>query len=76
MQESSDPAPSFGLSVKSAPKLAKALRSPYVVSEGKQIKPLEDVVLFQYYNRHAEDTDIADFQNWYQRGYKPHNNYK
>ncbi|CAA3006579.1 Hypothetical predicted protein [Olea europaea subsp. europaea] len=62
-------APSSSLPVKSAPRLAKALQSPYVVTEGKQIKPSGHVVLFEHYNQNVDDLDIANFQNWFQRGY-------
>ncbi|CAA3021134.1 Hypothetical predicted protein [Olea europaea subsp. europaea] len=67
---------SFGLPVKRAPKLAKALQSPYVVDEMKQMKSSENVVVFEHYNQNVQDADVADFQNWFQRRYKPHNKKK
>ncbi|CAA3020545.1 Hypothetical predicted protein [Olea europaea subsp. europaea] len=66
-------APSSGLSMKRAPRPAKALQYPYVVAEGKQIKSSGHVVLFEHYNQNVDDVDVADFQNWFQQGYKPHN---
>ncbi|CAA2980506.1 Hypothetical predicted protein [Olea europaea subsp. europaea] len=65
-----------GLPIKRASRPAKALQSPYVVVEGKQTKPSGDVVLLQNYTQHVDDADVADFQNWFQRGYKPHNKKK
>ncbi|CAA2958512.1 Hypothetical predicted protein [Olea europaea subsp. europaea] len=66
-------APSSGLPMKRAPKLVKALQSPYVVEEMKQMKSSGNVVVFKYYNQNVQDADVADFQNWFQRGYKLHN---
>ncbi|CAA2980398.1 Hypothetical predicted protein [Olea europaea subsp. europaea] len=43
-------APSSGLPVKRAPRLAKAPQSSYVVAEGKQIERSGHVVLFEHYN--------------------------
>ncbi|CAA3010184.1 sentrin-specific protease 1-like [Olea europaea subsp. europaea] len=62
--------------MKRAPRPAKALQSPYIVVEGKQIKPSGHVVPFKHYNQNVDDLDVADFQNWFQRGYKPHNKKK
>ncbi|CAA3021920.1 Hypothetical predicted protein [Olea europaea subsp. europaea] len=69
-------APSSGLPMKRAPKPAKALQSLYVVDEVKQMKSSGNVVVFEHYNQYVDDADIADFQNWFQRGYKPHNKKK
>ncbi|CAA2971955.1 Hypothetical predicted protein [Olea europaea subsp. europaea] len=55
--------PSSGLPVKRASRPSK----------GKQIKPSGHVVMFEHYNQNVDDVDVADFQNWFQRGYKPHN---
>ncbi|CAA3002390.1 Hypothetical predicted protein [Olea europaea subsp. europaea] len=57
-------APSSGLPVKRAPKPAKALQSPYVVDEAKQMKSSRNVVIFEHYNQNVEDADVPDFQNW------------
>ncbi|CAA3003736.1 Hypothetical predicted protein [Olea europaea subsp. europaea] len=75
MQESPVSSPCSGLSVKRAPRQAKALQSLHV-HEGKQIKHSSNVVIFQHYNQSANHADIANFQNWFQRGYKPHNKKK
>ncbi|CAA2989613.1 Hypothetical predicted protein [Olea europaea subsp. europaea] len=75
MKESPVSAPSSRLPVKRAPRPAKAIQSPYV-HEGKQIKHSSNVIIFQHYNQSADHADIADFQNWFQRGYKPHNKYE
>ncbi|CAA3016946.1 Hypothetical predicted protein [Olea europaea subsp. europaea] len=45
---------SSGLPVKRAPKPAKALQSPYVVDEMKQMKSSENVVIFEYYNQNKK----------------------
>jgi hypothetical protein len=63
------------LPVKRAPKLAKALQSPYAI-EVQQIKPQGNVLVFEKYNQSADDCDVGDFQNWFQRGYKPHNKFE
>ncbi|CAA2990489.1 Hypothetical predicted protein [Olea europaea subsp. europaea] len=55
--------PSSKLLVKRVPKPVKALQSPYVVDEVKQMKSLGNVVVFEHYNQHVEDDDVADFQN-------------
>ncbi|CAA2986562.1 Hypothetical predicted protein [Olea europaea subsp. europaea] len=75
MQESHISASSSGLPVKRAYRPTKALQSPYV-REGKQIKHSSNVVIFQHYNQSADHVNIADFQNWFQRGYNPHNKKK
>ncbi|CAA3012895.1 Hypothetical predicted protein [Olea europaea subsp. europaea] len=63
---------SSGLPVKMAHRPAKALQSLYV-HKGKQNKHSNNVVIFQHYNQSVDHVDIADFQSWFQRGYKPHN---
>ncbi|CAA2982106.1 sentrin-specific protease 1-like [Olea europaea subsp. europaea] len=73
--ESPVSAQSSGLPVKRAPRPAKALQSPYV-HEGKQNKHSNNVVIFQHYNQSVDHADIADFQSWFQRGYKPNNKKK
>ncbi|CAA3022530.1 Hypothetical predicted protein [Olea europaea subsp. europaea] len=75
MQKSPISVPSSRLPVKRAPRQAKALQSPYV-HEGKQIKHPSNVVIFLHYNQSADHADIADFQSWFQRGYKPYNKYE
>ncbi|CAA2982721.1 Hypothetical predicted protein [Olea europaea subsp. europaea] len=75
-EHSPEAAPSSGLPAKRAPKPAKALQSPYVSDKMKQIKSSENVVVFEHYNQNLQDADVADFQNWFQRGYKPHNKYE
>ncbi|CAA2999999.1 Hypothetical predicted protein [Olea europaea subsp. europaea] len=63
-EHSPEAAPSSGLPVKRAPKLAKALQSPYVVDKMKQMKSSENIVVFEHYNQNVQDADVADFQNW------------
>ncbi|CAA2994336.1 Hypothetical predicted protein [Olea europaea subsp. europaea] len=75
-EHSPEAAPSSGLPVKRAPKPAKALQSPYVADKMKQMKSSGNVVVFEHYNQNVQDADVADFQNWFQRGYKPHNKKK
>lgn len=67
--------PSSGLPVKRAPRPAKALQSPYAI-EVKQTKAQGKVVVFEKYNQNVDDCDVSDFQNWFQRGYKPNNKKK
>ncbi|CAA2967581.1 Hypothetical predicted protein [Olea europaea subsp. europaea] len=62
-ENSPEVAPSSGLPVKRAPKLAKALQSPYVVDEVKQMKSSGNVVVFEHYNQNVDDADVDDFQN-------------
>ncbi|CAA3032673.1 Hypothetical predicted protein [Olea europaea subsp. europaea] len=62
-EHSPEVVPSFGLPVKRAPKPAKALQSPYVVDEVKQIKSTGNVVVFEHYNQNVDNGDVADFQN-------------
>ncbi|CAA2993000.1 Hypothetical predicted protein [Olea europaea subsp. europaea] len=57
-------APSSGLPMKRASKPAKALQSPYVVDEVKQMKSSGNLVVFEHYNQNVDDADVADFQNW------------
>ncbi|CAA2985858.1 Hypothetical predicted protein [Olea europaea subsp. europaea] len=75
-EHSPEAAPSSGLPVKRAPKPTKALQSPYIADEMKQMKSSGNVVVFEHYNENVQDADVADFQNWFQRGYKPHNKKK
>ncbi|CAA3011718.1 Hypothetical predicted protein [Olea europaea subsp. europaea] len=75
-EHSPEAAPSFGLPVKRAPKPAKALQSLYVADKMKQMKSSGNIVVFEHYNQNVQDADVADFQNWFQRGYKPHNKKK
>ncbi|CAA3005081.1 Hypothetical predicted protein [Olea europaea subsp. europaea] len=48
-EHSPEAAPSSGLPVKRAPKSAKALQSPYVADEMKQMKSSGNVVVFEHY---------------------------
>ncbi|CAA2972054.1 Hypothetical predicted protein [Olea europaea subsp. europaea] len=62
-EHSPEAAPSSGLPVKRAPKPAKALQSPYVADEMKQMISSGNVVVFEHYNQNVQDADVADFQN-------------
>ncbi|CAA2966003.1 Hypothetical predicted protein [Olea europaea subsp. europaea] len=73
--QSAEAVPSYGLPVKRFPKPTMALQSPYVVDQVKQMKSSGNVVVFEQYNQHADDIDIANFQNWFQRGNKSHNKF-
>ncbi|CAA3011441.1 Hypothetical predicted protein [Olea europaea subsp. europaea] len=46
-----------------APKPVKALQSPYIVDEVKQMKSSGNVVVFEHYNQNVDDANVADFQN-------------
>ncbi|CAA2954705.1 Hypothetical predicted protein [Olea europaea subsp. europaea] len=63
-EHSPEATPSSGLPVKRAPKPAKALQSPYVADEMKQMKSSGNIVVFEHYNQNVQDADVADFQNW------------
>ncbi|CAA3026557.1 Hypothetical predicted protein [Olea europaea subsp. europaea] len=63
-EHSPEATPSSVLPVKRAPKSAKAIQSPYVADEMKQMKSSGNVVVFKHYNQNVQDVDVTDFQNW------------
>ncbi|CAA2971717.1 Hypothetical predicted protein [Olea europaea subsp. europaea] len=74
-QGSPPSAPTLGLPIKRAPRPTRILQFPYVTGVGKQIKYSDDAIVYDKHNKKADEADVVAFQNWFNRVYKPRNNY-